>query len=79
MLLSPKILSRSKYIPNFVYLSTEKDDNPAIVEWIVKPLFLRAPLKDMAVMEAYLEEQDEDIRYTVVKPPQLTDGVITSE
>ena len=56
-----------------------KEGNPAIIEWFLKPLFLRAVLKDMAVMEEYLVEQDENIKYTVVKPPGLSDGPDTSE
>ncbi|XP_064615608.1 flavin reductase (NADPH)-like [Liolophura sinensis] len=49
-------------------------DNPKIMEWIVKPLFIGRHLTSMAVMENYLFNECPDINYTIVRPPQLTNG-----
>ena len=55
-------------------------NNPWWVEWIVKFLFIGAILKDMAVMEQYLEKSEPDeINYTIVRPPQLKDGKILTD
>ncbi|XP_072049018.1 flavin reductase (NADPH)-like [Amphiura filiformis] len=51
---------------------------PFVVDWLLKPMFLKKVIENMAVMEAYLNEC-EDINYTVVKPPMLGDGNITAK
>ena len=46
----------------------------------MKPLFIGAYLKDMAVMEQFLEKSEpEEINYTIVRPPQLKDGKILTD
>jgi len=50
-------------------------NNRWYVEWIVKPFFIGAYLKDMAIMEKFLEQSNpEEINYTIVRPPQLKNG-----
>jgi len=50
------------------------DDHPSygfFVRWILKPLFIGRNLDDMARMENHLEEQCQDVNFTVVRPPGL--------
>jgi len=58
------------------------DDDPSygfFVRWILKPLFIGRNLDDMARMENYLEEQCQDVNFTVVRPPGLGKEGPTSE
>jgi len=58
------------------------DDDPAygfFVRWILKPLFIGRNLDDMARMEKYLEEECQDINFTVVRPPGLGKSGPTDE
>lgn len=53
------------------------EDDPAFgffVRWILKPLFIGRNLDDMARMEKYLEEECQDINFTIVRPPGLGIG-----
>ena len=43
-----------------------------MIEWFLKPMFIGKVLKDMAVMEDYLVSQ-EDVNFTIVRPPGLAD------
>ncbi|XP_072018855.1 flavin reductase (NADPH)-like [Amphiura filiformis] len=54
-----------------------KSEGPFIVKWIAKPLFLKYYCLDMGRMEDYLEQESADIKYTVVKPPNLTGNTIS--
>ncbi|XP_067670497.1 flavin reductase (NADPH)-like [Haliotis asinina] len=45
---------------------------PWIIRWVLRPLFLRNVLPNMAEMEDYLSNNCTDIDYTVVRPPGLT-------
>ncbi|XP_021372134.1 flavin reductase (NADPH)-like [Mizuhopecten yessoensis] len=45
---------------------------PWIFEWIIRPVFLSSVLQSMSVMEDYLQKECQDIDFTVVKPPGLT-------
>ena len=52
-------------------------NNRWFVEWIIKPFFIGAYLKDMAIMEQFLENSDpNEVNYTIVRPPQLKHGKI---
>ncbi|WAR27758.1 hypothetical protein MAR_013462 [Mya arenaria] len=54
----------------------ERDNSadPFIVNWVLKPLLLGQSLHNKAEMEDFLETDCLDIRYTLVRPPQLTDS-----
>lgn len=53
-------------------------NNSWFVEWILKPLFLNGVLKNMAVMEKMLEEScPEEVKYTIVRPCQLIEGMLS--
>lgn len=55
------------------YTKYDRND-PFIINWVLKPLFLGQSLKNMGEMEDYLEKECPDIEYTSVRPPQLTDS-----
>lgn len=52
------------------------DRSPFMLEWVIKPTFLRSILKDMSRLEKCLEDS-HDINYTVVRPPILKDDPVT--
>ena len=47
-------------------------DEPRIIKYFLRPIFLGSTLKSMSEMEDYLKESCTDIDYTVVRPPGLT-------
>ncbi|XP_052785332.1 flavin reductase (NADPH)-like [Mya arenaria] len=53
--------------------------DPFIVNWVLKPLLLGQSLHNKAEMEDFLETDCLDIRYTLVRPPQLTDSEPTGK
>ncbi|WAR27778.1 hypothetical protein MAR_013482 [Mya arenaria] len=55
------------------HVSDDAND-PFIINWVLKPLFLGQSLHNMGQMEDFLEADCSDIRYTSVRPPQLTNG-----
>ncbi|XP_028410457.1 uncharacterized protein LOC114533069 [Dendronephthya gigantea] len=64
-------------VSRFVVLSswcTKKGpESPWFFEWILRPFLLGGILKDIAVMEDFLESTDPtEMNYTIVRPPQLT-------
>ena len=44
-----------------------------MLEWIIKPLIIGRTTDDMERMESWLKKEAQDINYTSVKPPGLTD------
>ncbi|KAJ8026507.1 Flavin reductase (NADPH) [Holothuria leucospilota] len=54
------------------------DRSPFMLEWVIKPTFLRSILKDMSRLEKCLEDS-HDINYTVVRPPILKDDPVTKD
>jgi len=53
------------------------DDDPNygfFVRWILKPMFIGRNLDDMQRMEQYVEENCQDLTYTIVRPPGLGYG-----
>ncbi|XP_052784299.1 flavin reductase (NADPH)-like [Mya arenaria] len=69
---------RKAKVTRFVCMAswyTKYDANdPFIINWVLKPLFLGQSLHNMGQMEDFLEADCSDIRYTSVRPPQLTNG-----
>ncbi|XP_077977401.1 flavin reductase (NADPH)-like [Glandiceps talaboti] len=58
----------------------KEDPGPWFTEWILKPLVLRNVLANMEIMETFLmSEQCNDINYTIVRPPGLTDTSSTGQ
>ncbi|XP_072049027.1 flavin reductase (NADPH)-like isoform X2 [Amphiura filiformis] len=57
---------------------TTDEKGTFMIDWIMKPLFLKKILKNMGTMEEYLIGC-EDINYTVVKPPGLGSGNVTEK
>jgi len=57
----------------------DEEGLPWIISWVMKPLFLRHVLKNMGEMEDYLAESCQDLNYTVVRPPQLTNSPATEK
>ncbi|KAK3107820.1 hypothetical protein FSP39_022927 [Pinctada imbricata] len=51
--------------------TTRTDGEPKIISYFLRPLFLGNTLKSMSVMEAYLDQECQDVDYTVVRPPGL--------
>ncbi|XP_076096759.1 flavin reductase (NADPH)-like [Mytilus galloprovincialis] len=47
-------------------------EEPRIIKYFLRPIFLSSTLKSMSEMEDYLKESCSDIDYTVVRPPGLT-------
>lgn len=47
-------------------------DEPGIIKYFLRPIFLGSTLKSMADMEDYLKDSCSDIDFTVVRPPGLT-------
>lgn len=56
-----------------------QDRGPFVLEWILKPTILKKALADMALMEKYLDDECSDIKYTVVRPPELSDRKSTGK
>ncbi|KAL4220461.1 hypothetical protein ACF0H5_020861 [Mactra antiquata] len=57
---------------------TKYDANdPFIINWVLKPMFLGQSLKNMGEMEDYLEIECPDIEFTSVRPPQLVNTETT--
>ncbi|BFZ06153.1 hypothetical protein BsWGS_09192 [Bradybaena similaris] len=56
-----------------------KDDPglPYIWRWVLKPSFLRNLVRDMELFEDFLLGDCNDINYTVVRPPRLTNNPST--
>lgn len=48
------------------------DGEPFIIRWILRPLFIGNLLNNMGEMEEYLNKECQDIDYTVVRPPGLS-------
>ncbi|XP_072049927.1 flavin reductase (NADPH)-like [Amphiura filiformis] len=57
---------------------TSDDKGPFVMDWFIKPLFLKKIKKDMGAMEEYMIGC-EDINYTIVKPPGLGNGNVTEK
>lgn len=55
------------------------DGEPFIIRWILRPLFIGNLLHNMGEMEDYLNKECQDINYTVVRPPGLTDQPSTGQ
>lgn len=51
---------------------TATDGEPFIIRWILRPLIIGNLLHNMGEMEDYLNKECQDIDYTVVRPPGLT-------
>ncbi|ESO92950.1 hypothetical protein LOTGIDRAFT_145414 [Lottia gigantea] len=56
-----------------------KHGEPRFVSWLLRSLFLKTIYADMARMEDYLESECQDINYTVVRPPSLSNGNSTEK
>lgn len=52
--------------------TVSQPDEPRIIKYFLRPIFLGSTLKSMSEMEDYLKESCTDIDYTVVRPPGLT-------
>ncbi|XP_033116232.1 flavin reductase (NADPH)-like, partial [Anneissia japonica] len=48
-----------------------KDPGPFLMEYILKPFFLKILLENMTCMEEYLMKECHDITYTIVRPPRV--------
>ncbi|XP_041462466.1 uncharacterized protein LOC121413627 [Lytechinus variegatus] len=56
------------------YVKIDPNDDPGFVaRWVVRPV-LSKPLADVVIMEKFLDDECQDINYTIVRPPQLIDG-----
>ncbi|XP_071085039.1 flavin reductase (NADPH)-like [Haliotis cracherodii] len=62
----------SRYVGMSAWGTKHDPGLPWIIRWVLRPLFLRNILPNMAEMEDYLSESCTDIDYTVVRPPGLT-------
>ncbi|XP_071955533.1 flavin reductase (NADPH)-like [Antedon mediterranea] len=51
--------------------SDPKDPGPFLMEYILKPLFMKIILENMTCMEEYLMKECHDIIYTIVRPPRV--------
>ncbi|XP_030851236.1 uncharacterized protein ycf39 [Strongylocentrotus purpuratus] len=61
------------------YVKVDPDDDPGyMARWVVRSM-LSKPLADLTVMEQFLEDEGQDIDYTIVKPPHLIDGPSTGQ
>ncbi|XP_071505066.1 flavin reductase (NADPH)-like [Diadema antillarum] len=61
------------------YVKVDPNDDPGrMARWVIRPM-LSKPLNDMAVMAKYLEDECQDIDYTMVLPPQLTNSASTGK
>ena len=50
-------------------------NNPWFIEWFLKPFIIGANLRDMAIMEEFLQDTvPDEINFTIVKPPGLSLG-----
>ncbi|XP_060583455.1 flavin reductase (NADPH)-like [Ruditapes philippinarum] len=72
---------RKANVKRYIFMSswyTKYDStDPFIINWVVKPLFLRKLLNNMGEMEDFMEEECPDIDYTSVRPPELTNKETT--
>ena len=50
---------------------------PFVINWILKPTFLRNVLKNMGEMEDYINDNCTDLNYTIVRPPGLANNPVT--
>ena len=55
------------------------DTIPFIVKWYILPFFIGRICSNMRQMEVYMQEECQDINYTVVRPPHLTDESVTGK
>lgn len=60
------------FIVNVTISLTATDGEPFIIRWILRPLIIGNLLHNMGEMEDYLNKECQDINYTVVRPPGLT-------
>ena len=58
----------------FVNFNQAASDEPVFMKWLLKPLMLGRALADMDRMETFLQEKCQDLDFTSVRPPQLTNG-----
>lgn len=72
-------ISRFVGVTSWCTTDNPNDRGPFVLEWILKPTILKSALADMAVMEKHLRESCSDIKYTVVRPPELTNMPITDK
>lgn len=63
-----------RFIVITAWCTESREGNPFFLEWIFKPLVIGRNLADMARMEQYLATSPEcqDINFTAVRPPGLT-------
>lgn len=52
--------------------TVSQPDEPKIIKYFLRPVFLGSTLRSMAEMEDYLKDSCTDIDFTVVRPPGLT-------
>ncbi|XP_048747517.2 flavin reductase (NADPH)-like [Ostrea edulis] len=53
--------------------SAVTENEPFLIKWILRPLFIGNLLNNLGEMEEYLDKEGRDIDYTVVRPPGLSD------
>lgn len=59
---------------------TTDERGPFLMDWLVRPLFLKNILKNTGAMEKYMEQEcPDDISYTSVKPPILGGPEVTDK
>nr|XP_022338349.1 uncharacterized protein LOC111133908 [Crassostrea virginica] len=55
------------------------EGEPFMIKWILRPLFIGNLLHNMGEMEDYLSKDCQDINFTVVRPPGLTNQPSTGK
>ena len=67
-----------KICVNHVIFSDDPND-AFMINWVFKPLFLGESLHNMGEMEDYMSTECQDIEYTSIRPPRLTNDPSSGE
>lgn len=68
-----------RFVAITAWCTVYRPEHPMIIEWFLKPMFIGRNLADMARMETYLKDECSDIDWTCVKPPGLTNELVTDK
>ena len=67
-----------EYFENELFPVSSSQSQGFFVRWVLIPL-LRPKLMNMREMEKYLENECADIKYTIVRPPGLTNSALSGK
>ncbi|XP_061170904.1 uncharacterized protein LOC133180375 [Saccostrea echinata] len=59
--------------------SAVTEGEPFLMKWILRPLFIGKVLENIGEMEDYLNQECQDIDFTTVRAPGLTNGTSTEK